>query len=260
MRFATAIVVLALFAPAAVAARARAAAPAPIDLSRILWIGAHPDDESLVAPLLGAECAERGSECLLLVMTRGENGPCALASGCSDLASLRTAEMAAAAALLDARVEQWQLPDVFDPASEWDAAAGSHAELVARVQSAIRAFAPTAIFTFDPAHGTTCHPAHRYAGQLVLEAAPPARVFALESRARVEGDRYVLSSAVANLGGLVIFDGGAWWHYLVDDLRAHASQFDAAAVDSLQSAPDTMLRFSPLPRATPAMFAGPPCE
>ena len=28
---------------------------------RILWIGAHPDDEALVAPLLGRACIENGA-------------------------------------------------------------------------------------------------------------------------------------------------------------------------------------------------------
>jgi len=38
---------------------------------RVLWVGAHPDDESTVAPLLGEACRERGARCSFLVATRG---------------------------------------------------------------------------------------------------------------------------------------------------------------------------------------------
>src|SRR6266849_1264743 len=82
------------------------------DLSRILWIGAHPDDEALIAPLLGRQCVDGSSSCSLLVLTRGENGDCGLAGGCSpNLGAVRTMEMESAAALLRSRLIQWSYAD-----------------------------------------------------------------------------------------------------------------------------------------------------
>jgi hypothetical protein len=78
----------------------------------LLWIGAHPDDELLLAPWLGQACAEDGRPCTLLVATRGESGACRLPAGClPDLGTVRAAEMEAAAAVLGAGLVQWTLAD-----------------------------------------------------------------------------------------------------------------------------------------------------
>src|ERR1043166_2589633 len=76
--FSSSTAFLATSAPVAVQKSPAARVPDP---SRLLVITAHPDDESLFAPLLGGYCGVT-PECTLLVMTRGENGPCVLASGC----------------------------------------------------------------------------------------------------------------------------------------------------------------------------------
>ena len=58
---------------------------------RILWFGAHPDDELFVAPWLGA-MFDRGAAIGFLVATRGEQGPCYRPEGCApDLATVRAA-------------------------------------------------------------------------------------------------------------------------------------------------------------------------
>ncbi len=210
------------------------------DFSRILWIGAHPDDESLLAPLLGIRCVETSSHCSILVMTRGENGPCALAAGCGpDLGSLRVKELHDAAAKLNADAEAWELPDVMsDVAAQWDATAGGHEALLSRLQRAIEAVAPTVVMTFDPKHGSTCHPAHIAVPELATQAAarlehrPP--VLFIETRARAEGESFVLYRGVSSARTLMIFGVGNAWHYLLDDLRTHASQFTAAQVASLE--------------------------
>src|SRR5204863_829035 len=90
---------LLLACPPPLAARTRAVRPLP----RILWIGAHPDDEILISPLLGFHCVERGAQCVLLVMTRGEaGGP----------AAVRAAEMQRAANLFHAALTHWAFADV----------------------------------------------------------------------------------------------------------------------------------------------------
>ena len=245
-----------------VLARSRAVIPSPIDFSRVLWIGAHPDDESLVSPLLGYACAERGLQCKVIVATRGENGACALPAGCGDMATTRSGEVAAAGALLHAGVEQWQLPDVLDPELQWDAAAGGHEALLERMRNAIRAFRPTAIMTFDPAHGTTCHPAHRYVAQLAIEASESdaTPVYLLETRAQLDGGGYVLSSGVADALPVLVFDGTRTWGFLLADMRAHASQFSVGVVDSLEDAADKRVRFIRAADRDAIERLGAPCE
>ena len=195
-------------------ARTRAARPPEC----ILWIGAHPDDEILVSPILGRACVERGAQCAMLVMTRGEGG---------GAAEVRSMEMARAAETLHAALTHWTLPDVFgDVDAAWSAAAGGHAALVARIASEIAAVSPTLIYTFDPHHGSTCHPAHRALGALVLEAAPPnIPIYLVETT-----DQF--RSAVAEP---IVVDATSTWFYFVRDAQIHASQFPPEQVDMFAS-------------------------
>lgn len=238
MRRLSLFVLAALIAFPAFAQRARGVRELA-DFSRILWIGAHPDDESLLAPLLGQRCVESGSRCSILVMTRGENGPCVLPQGCGpDLGSLRVKELESAAAKLGARAEAWQLPDVMtDVAAQWKASAGGHNALIDRLENAIKTANPTIVITFDPAHGSTCHPAHMAIASLVTEAEsqidePPPLLY-LETRAQLAGNAYSLYRGVTTARTLMIFNVAASWHYLSDDLRAHASQFTAEQIASV---------------------------
>ena len=48
----------------------------------VLWVGAHPDDEVLLAPVLAKLCLLERLDCHLLVLTRGEAGICLLPGGC----------------------------------------------------------------------------------------------------------------------------------------------------------------------------------
>src|SRR5207245_4758247 len=70
---------------------------------RILWIGAHPDDEGLVAPLLGRSCIDETDRCSLLLMTRAE--------GDADPA-VRAGQMRRAADLFRAHLDLWDFGDV----------------------------------------------------------------------------------------------------------------------------------------------------
>ena len=212
-----ALLALLLFVPCTmIQARSRAVRPP----ERILWVGAHPDDEILVSPILGRECVERGVECALLVMTRGEGG---------GSPAVRSTEMQRAAEMLHATLTHWSLPDVFgDVDAAWSLAAGGHAQLVANIASAIAAFAPTVIYTFDPHHGSTCHPAHRALGALVLEAAPPNMPI------RLVETTSAFTSAVADP---IAVDAPATWSYFVRDAEIHASQFTPSQVQTFATIP-----------------------
>jgi LmbE family N-acetylglucosaminyl deacetylase len=233
-------------------------AMAAIPAGTVLWIGAHPDDEVLLAPLLGELCVEGRHRCALLVATRGENGVCRLPGGCHpDLATVRGAELQAAAQLYRARLVQDSLPDVFGPSpaavrDAWMVAAGGGEQLLDRLAAAIAAVAPQTVITFDPRHGTTCHNAHRAIGRLALKALqrladPPVAVFMLESRVRIApgGSRITFSAAAPGDAELLRFDAntplrggsGTTWDFLLADAGRQPSQFDATFLRSLRAVP-----------------------
>lgn len=61
---------------------------------RILWIGAHPDDELFVAPWLARLRTTAGAKLGFLVATRGEQGDCGVSQPRHrDVGSVREAEM-----------------------------------------------------------------------------------------------------------------------------------------------------------------------
>lgn len=176
---------------------------------RILWVGAHPDDESFLSPLLGPKCVEEHAQCTLLVLTRGEGGECRLPGGCGDLGRIRSEEMAAAGVLLRANVIQWSIPNVLNPEAVWPA------DVRQRIAEVIAAIRPDVVYTFDPNHGSTCHPEHRLAAKLTIEAAGATPVVMVEST-------LALTPAATNATGI---DAERTWDWIVEDLETHRSQF-----------------------------------
>lgn len=224
---------------------------------RVLWIGAHPDDESTVAPLLGEACVERGARCTFFVVTRGDAGKCKLSTGCPpDLATFRVAEMKAAAALYGGEVIQWDLPDgagasADEVAKAWAALRGGTDALVEAFRAEIAKAAPDVVVTFDPRHGTSCHPDHRAASALALLA---IRKLTTAPRTWLAEVRFDIDTAKATIGhiaavptdpALRTYDatrllprfGDTAWAFLLAGLRKHASQFDAPEIAGFAAAP-----------------------
>lgn len=195
----------------------------------ILWVGAHPDDESLVAPLLGRGCVEGPDACSMLVMTRGEGGGDPL---------VRSAEMQRAAELFHSHLDLWDFSDVMtDVDTAWSSEAGGHDALVNRIAATIAAENPSVVYTFDPNHGSSCHPAHRETGALVIEAlqrlGPAApRVMFVETIITYLPDGFAFSEATSDA---IAVDAVSSWHYFVDDVATHASQFTSAQVEALRN-------------------------
>ncbi|HTS01885.1 MAG TPA: PIG-L family deacetylase [Thermoanaerobaculia bacterium] len=209
----------------------------------VLWIGAHPDDEVLVAPLLATWCGDERARCAILVMTRGENGACLLAGGClPDLATVRSAEAGASSQLFGAQLILLDVPN------GGVAAAGAGGGLASTIAAFIRAEAPDLVLTFDPRHGTTCHPDHRAVGAIVLEAAsllpePPA-VYLLESRLDLAHAPASLAFAPAAAGAprfdanaTLLSTGAPAWEASALDMERQPSQFDAAWLAALRAVP-----------------------
>ena len=198
------------------------------DFTRILWIGAHPDDEALIAPLLGKQCVDGLSDCSILVMTRGENG----GDG-----TIRTQEMQSAATLLHSRLTQWTLPDVMQFASNpWNRGA-----LVQQIANVIESERPSIVITFDPNHGSSCHPAHRALASIVVDAAaiasPSPPVYFVETFYTVGAGNFIFRNAVTWSAALLTWNASSTWQFLIDDVRAHASQFTSAQVEALAALP-----------------------
>jgi LmbE family N-acetylglucosaminyl deacetylase len=214
----------------------------------ILWFAAHPDDDVVVAPLLASLCRDRSLRCTFVVLTRGEKGECLLTGGCEpDVATVRSGEMGQASQSFGANLvllsypDGGGLPDGSAPA--WDVRAGGHDQLVASIASLIDAFQPDVLLTFDPRHGTTCHPDHKAAGNLAREAllksSSSAVLYYLETRINISTTplRLEFEPSVAGATGLYTFRAG--WNALIADMQVHRSQFDDAWVDAALQVPDS---------------------
>lgn len=159
------------------------------DDARVMWVGAHPDDEALVGPILARACIALERPCYMFVFNHGDGGRCPFKTGCyPSLGDVRHRELTRVADAYRAELEHhrfWNAPlpeSSFPPrhaiAKRWRVDRGSDpAELVAR---AIERFKPTILLTFDPHRGFTGHPEHqlasRFAMDAVRRAAPRHRV------------------------------------------------------------------------------------
>ena len=176
--------------------------------------------------------------------------------------------MTTAAKIFGGTVVQWKLADgsSSDPntvVGNWSTAEGGVTSLVANMQAAIVAAAPDVVVTFDPRHGTTCHPDHRAIAMVAISAlkqmgsaAPSAYLGEVKFDEAADHSALGYVAAVAADANVVSYDalrvraaGGVTWNCLLDDLRAHASQFNTALVAEFGAAPADEQRVFVLPFA-----------
>jgi LmbE family N-acetylglucosaminyl deacetylase len=145
---------------------------------RILWVAAHPDDESMASAVLARACLKHGAACHFLVLNRGRGGECCIPEGCApDLATVRHREMVRAARLYGATLEHYDffnapLPvESFPTRAELERRWMTEGDPIGLVARAIRRFKPDLMITLDPYQGTTGHPEHRATGRLALAGA-----------------------------------------------------------------------------------------
>jgi LmbE family N-acetylglucosaminyl deacetylase len=145
--------------------------------ARVMWVGAHPDDETLASSVLAKACIAEGRPCSFFVMNHGQGGECLLPEGCHpDLGTVRGRELRLVAAAYGATLEHHRyfnapLPvDSFPPRHEIGARWMEEHDPTDFLVRAIDAFQPTVLLTFDPDHGFTGHPEHQLASRFALDA------------------------------------------------------------------------------------------
>ncbi|MEA2337439.1 MAG: mycothiol S-conjugate amidase [Thermoanaerobaculia bacterium] len=204
---------------------------------RILWIGAHPDDELFVAPWLARLRTTAGAKLGFLIATRGEQGDCQLA-GPRDVGAVREAEMRAAASLFDADLQilGWRdgvAAEPHDVLHAWTNDAGGKERLRRQLREAIGRFAPDWIVTFDRRHGCSWHADHRALGALVQSLALPLPVTLAESRITFSAPLRI-EPGVAEANAVDVSDT---WETLLLDLASHPSQFSEETIELFRNAP-----------------------
>jgi LmbE family N-acetylglucosaminyl deacetylase len=207
---------------------------------RILWIGAHPDDELFVAPWLARLRKTAGAKLGFLIATRGERGDCRLPPPRDrDVGDVREAEMRAAASLFDADLEflGWRDGVASEPREvlqAWVKHAGGRKKLSDQLRAAIDRFSPDWIVTFDRRHGCSWHADHRAMGILVQSLALPIPVTLAESRITFS-EPLRIEPGVPNAEVLNVSET---WDDLLHDLASHPSQFSAATIELFRRLPE----------------------
>lgn len=219
--------------------------PAP---ASVLWIAAHPDDEAVAAPLLAYWCREQKARCTFLVMTRGDSGVCLRTGGClPDVASVRAAEAGAASQYFGAASILLTYADgggVEPP--QW--ATSGQPDPTTLVTDLIAAVRPELILTFDPRHGTTCHPDHRAIASIVLNAVRrlpyTPQLYLLETRVGIAAGLQTIEFSTASpqairfdANQLLTFTGAPAWSSVIHDMERHPSQFDATWISAIERVP-----------------------
>lgn len=166
--------------------------------TKILWFGAHPDDEIPASALLHNLCHRTDVDCKIVSLTDGGNGSCLKTKGCyPNLVDVRRMEFQNSAEILSATSEILNLNDGFagyqgHPSdsdlvlSNWVNQTGGTASLKSLIGNQIQTYQPDIVFTFDPRHGTTCHPDHMATARLTAIVAmesgvSPDQIFLLQS-------------------------------------------------------------------------------
>lgn len=131
--------------------------------SKILFIGAHPDDDMMATIFFNFLCYETNISCGIAIATLGNN-------------STRAAELASAATFMNYdyvvhdSLSSADGPDVSDVLDQW-ADDINETNAYEWAKDIIVDYAPDYIITFDPRTGVSCHLDHRAIGEMVIDAA-----------------------------------------------------------------------------------------
>jgi len=150
-----------------------------------VFVGAHPDDELTIYPLMKDFCSESNAYCAMLIGTKGRTG-CDSGISASDCADERENELHNSAKYLVSDVWLYDLPGGTEIASPsptmaqiravWNtkaAEAGFGNMVNFFKQKFTELKAPSSslvVFSLHPSHGSTGHLAHRAMGEFVSAA------------------------------------------------------------------------------------------
>jgi LmbE family N-acetylglucosaminyl deacetylase len=206
---------------------------------RILWIGAHPDDELFVAPWLARLRATAGATIVFLIATRGEHGDCLPTLRAEqDLGDIREEEMKDATASFEGELQflGWRDGSAPQPRAvlrNWANDAGGRKALRRQLRAAIEGLSPDWIVTFDRRHGSTWHADHRALGTLVQSLGLSIPVTLAESRITFSSPLRI-EPGVREAESV---DVSATWDDLLSDIACHRSQFGPEIIGLFRSVP-----------------------
>jgi LmbE family N-acetylglucosaminyl deacetylase len=144
----------------------------------VLFVGSHPDDETLTGPLLAKACIKMGCRCGLAYFTAGDGGKCDLPQGCHpSLGDVRREELKTVAKRYNA--ESWiggftNYPYYVTGGVEWRNEVRrlweGQGDPGGWITGILGEFKPEVVITFDPTHGFTNHHEHQVAAGFIEEA------------------------------------------------------------------------------------------
>jgi LmbE family N-acetylglucosaminyl deacetylase len=236
--------------------------PEPLDL---LFVLAHPDDESLGAGGVLAKYSAEGVETFLVTATRGERGwrgPKEENPGAEAVGKIREAETRAAAEVLGLR--EVCFLDYLDG----EVAQADFLEATRRIVQHLRRIRPRVVVTFSP-DGHTGHPDHIAVSQLTCaavlcaadatyaDARPPHRVsklyYMVDSKSMAERLRQNMGDIGMTVDGVrrphvgweewaitTRVDASDYWQIAWQAIQCHASQFHT--VSKLRDLPEAFHR------------------
>jgi N-acetylglucosamine malate deacetylase 2 len=201
-------------------------------LKRILFIGAHPDDETFFAAGTFAKYRELGTEIHVLCATRGDQGKCGGCCTPEELPRVRERELIDAMdAIGGAQVEFLEFLDKKLSETPVD-------EMRAHITARIRRIRPDVLMTFDP-HGANLHPDHiaisRFVSDAITVAADPRWLPELGPPHRIQRLLWTPPTILFRLpsdadprdlpGFDFVIDVEAWKEQKTKAFEAHRTQF-----------------------------------
>lgn len=201
-------------------------------MAGLLFLLAHPDDETFIAGGTIAKYAAAGVEIGVVCATRGERGKTGDVCSRDELAYVREAEVRDAAQILGIRhLEILSYEDQKLASAPAD-------EIRCALVAALRRQRPQIVVTFDP-NGMNLHPDHiaisRFASDAVAAAADPRWYPETGEAHTVERMLWCGPGRVFDLGAMENLAGRAGMDFLIDirpyrdkknaALRAHRTQY-----------------------------------
>ena len=186
-------------------------------MTRVLVLGAHPDDAEFFAGGLLASHCKAGSTLKLVSVTNGQSGHQSVPS--PELVLRRRAEAAKAGRVIDAEYVTWDFPD---------GSLQPTLELRLAIIREIRSFRPDLVLTHRP---FDYHPDHRAVGQAVQDASYMVlvpKILPDLAPPRIEpivAYMIDLFTRPCPFRGDVILDVSEHWETVMSMMDSHESQF-----------------------------------